>query len=199
MDSEVQTWRDLFNCRAHVEYFYRYVSLCSSPNGVFAAKLMWTQLISLSNDIVRYLGVRGNSHHDILSSYVGQLSYIRLVRRDRLRQAISLVRAMQTGIWSQKIGDAIRTVPSVYDKAAIDWAIRKIRIENLYWARHVRLAGGVPLTLYYEDFCKQPTGASDTIVSWLGLESLPADSGGFSLTRQADGTTEEWVQRYLRG
>jgi LPS sulfotransferase NodH len=194
---EVQTWRDYHRCSAHVQYFHQFVARGSTSNGIFGAKLMWTQVLGLCEDIRRYLYVREGSRHEVLCRLVGEVSYVALLRRDRLRQAISLVRAMQTNIWSRKRGELDSTPPVTYDRGAIEWALRKIDHEKASWDAHIRESGTIPLAIYYEDFGDDSREVVGQIVRWLGAGEPPVSAPRRSLVRQSDEITDEWVQRYL--
>ena len=68
----------------------------TTPNGVFGAKLMWGHV----DHFVAYLRVlrehAGEPVPQMFAEVFPALRYVRVVRRDRLRQAVSLWRALQT-------------------------------------------------------------------------------------------------------
>ena len=78
----------------------------TTPNGVFAAKIMWSH----TADLWARLGGR------TLEDVFGPLRYVQVVRRDKVAQAVSLWTAIQTQAW--RSGDAPQREP-VYSFAAI--------------------------------------------------------------------------------
>jgi LPS sulfotransferase NodH len=147
----------------------------TTPNGVFGAKVMWSYgapvLAALGSDPgVRWVLVR---------------------RRDKLRQAISLWRAIQTRQWN---ADDAAGGEAAYSRAAIDALRERLAGEEAAWERW--LAGRDPLVLDYDDFASQPGDAVAAVLRHIGVEA-PADlTGAAPLRRQADALTEDWVRRH---
>jgi LPS sulfotransferase NodH len=117
---------------------------------------------------------------------------IRLSRRDRLRQAVSLMRAQQTGQW-RSVETPCRDPE--YDRAAIARALADLdRWEmglNSYCDRHcIR-----PYQVWYEDLAADPQGVVSGVLAYLGVD--PHTPWRTELVRQADSLTEEWLERFL--
>src|SRR4051812_171855 len=64
-----------------------------TPNGVFAAKVMWTHLL----DLARRLGRPADS--ELLAGHLPEPTYVHVTRADKVAQAVSLWRAVQTRAW----------------------------------------------------------------------------------------------------
>src|SRR4051812_7686283 len=64
----------------------RYLEDGTTPNGVFGSKLMWGHL----EDLLARLGP------DTLEDRLGRLDYVHVTREDKVAQAVSLWRAVQT-------------------------------------------------------------------------------------------------------
>jgi LPS sulfotransferase NodH len=74
----------------------------TTPNGVFGAKLMWGYLgdfVSLLRNIPEY---RDLPLADLLPSVFPDVTFVRVVRANKVRQAISLWNAVQTATWRQE-------------------------------------------------------------------------------------------------
>ena len=161
----------------------------TTPNGVFGAKIMWAHLV----DLGRRLGT------DDLSALVDeQFSRPRLVwvrRRDRIRQAVSLWRAMQTQSWRAE-NEAGAGEPQ-YSEAAIGHLVALLGEHDAAWERFFARHGGAVLELTYEDV------ASDlrvTLARTLAHIGVTAPAGALDalprMRRQADERSDAWAEAY---
>ena len=76
----------------------------TTPNGVFGAKLMWGYLGDFA-DLLR--GIEGNAGlpiPELLERSFPDLRYVQITRRDKVRQAVSLWKAVQTQAWRAGAG-----------------------------------------------------------------------------------------------
>jgi LPS sulfotransferase NodH len=119
-----------------------------------------------------------------------------VTRRDKVRQAVSLWKAIQTWSWStQQLGAENR--PLVYSESAIDHLIRDIHAHESAWRAYFRSCGVRPLTVIYEDFVERYGETIREILRYVGvggateLEIAPP-----SRRQQSDELSEEWVDRY---
>jgi LPS sulfotransferase NodH len=148
-------------------------------------------------------GVKLFSDNRTLVSPVGEQTpvlpvhtYIYLERRDRLGQAMSWVRALQTQQYrsTQPVQE-----PARYDGAAIRDRLRAINVEHENWSAFFRQHALQPLCLYYEDAMHDPQSVVDRIASCFHLGSRALiNHAAIDLKIQRDGTTAEWRARYLR-
>jgi LPS sulfotransferase NodH len=164
-----------------------------TSNGVTAVKLMGRQLERLVES--------GDLETPALRSFLGLFDDARIItlfRRDKLRQALSLLRAHQTGQWQR--GDE-RATPPKYEKKLVRKMInRVIRLEGR-WDREMKASGVTPdLRLEYEDVTSDMKVALGRIAALAGV-ALPddLDIGEPPTKRQRDALTEEWVDRFLDG
>ena len=73
----------------------------TTPNGVFGAKLMWGYLgdfVGLLRNVPEY---RDLPLADLLPAVFPDLTFVRVVRANKVRQAVSLWKAVQTATWRQ--------------------------------------------------------------------------------------------------
>src|SRR4051812_29575810 len=71
----------------------------TTPNGVFGGKVMWAYLDGLVSELRRLPGAPAGDAYQVLAARFPRLRLIHHTRGDRLRQAISLWRALQTWSW----------------------------------------------------------------------------------------------------
>jgi trehalose 2-sulfotransferase len=147
----------------------------TTPNGVFAAKIMWSH----TPDLWDRLGPR------TLENVFGPLRYVQLVRRDKVAQAVSLWTAIQTQAW--RSGDAVAAEP-VYSFAAIKHLIGWLRAGEDGWTQWLRRRS--PDVVVYEDFARDPAPTIEI------LAGVPAPDA--PLRRQSGAWTSTWAERYLK-
>jgi trehalose 2-sulfotransferase len=185
------TWRSHHGFNSHVAYFYEFFRLCSTPNGRFGCKLMWSQFAALRQDIAKYLQITGDGLSQF-QSLLGPTSLIFLQRRNRIMQSISLCRALQTGAWSSRATCKARPH---YDAAGISAALGIIegtaRLWEAFFADH-RLA---PYRLWYEDVAE---GSVAGAFAHLGILHSGRHPGDGLLGKQADKISTEWYDRFCQ-
>ena len=104
----------------------------TTPNGVFGAKLMWGYLGDFA-DLLR--GIEGNAGLPIpalLDRSFPDLRYVQITRRDKVRQAVSLWKAVQTQAWRAGAGGGERVEP-VFSFRAINFLVRQLTAHDASW------------------------------------------------------------------
>ena len=82
------------------EAWFRYVlQRGTSPNGVFGAKMMWNYLEDFKTRMAELPGLEDLSFNERLSAVFPRLKIIFMRRRDKVAQAVSLWKAIQTQRW----------------------------------------------------------------------------------------------------
>ncbi|MEO1200576.1 MAG: Stf0 family sulfotransferase [Pseudomonadota bacterium] len=131
----------------------------------------------------------------------GRTLFVYLTRRDKLDQAISFVKATQTGLWHQAPdGTELErlSVPQepVYDAdeiaRQIDLAIR-LEAEWQAW-----FAGEAidPLRITYDDLSADPYVAVGRILDRLGVDQVVANDRTLPVAKLADATNSAWAARF---
>ena len=179
----------------------------TTPNGVFGAKVMWGYLsdfISNLQDIPTYKDL---PMPDLFSTAFPNLHYIRVVRQDKVSQAVSLWKAIQTGRWREDDVAASangnghqnghhRREPQFHFEL-IDHLVRQIEEHELAWERFFAKTGIEPYRVAYEDLAAHYETTALNILRYLGV-SLPEKHilAARQMKRQADALSDEWVRRY---
>jgi trehalose 2-sulfotransferase len=206
----------LWSRTAYDRYLEWVVEQGTTENGVFGAKLMWNYLgdfVSLLRNIPEY---RDLPLAELLPSVFSDLTFVRVVRANKVRQAVSLWKAVQTATWrqNQASADGLGTVPedgerppykSFLDEhrpalrfhyGAIAHLLDRILREEASWDaffEHVRIR---PVLVLYENFAADYERSTLSVLDQLGLEP-PAD---FSLKSrmkpQSDGINDDWARRF---
>jgi trehalose 2-sulfotransferase len=174
----------------------------TTPNGVFGAKLMWSyfnDFMALMRGIPRLGGMGDGS---LLNAAFPELRYVFVSRSDKVRQAVSMWRALQTWVWRQEDGaPAGESQPerrAVYSFDAIDHLLGELRRQEDAWRGFFFRIGQQPLALYYEEIAGDLPGAVGRVLDDLGIDR-PAEEllERQRMSRQSDELSESWVQSYL--
>jgi LPS sulfotransferase NodH len=147
----------------------------TTPNGVFAAKIMWSHTDDL------WARLQGRTLEDVF----GPLRYVQVVRRDKIAQAVSLWTAIQTQSWRD---DEPPQRDPVYSFAAIRHLVGWLERGERGWSEW--LSGRYHEIVVYEDFARDP---SPVIEALTGV-AAPVTP----LERQAGSRSDDWASRYLK-
>ena len=185
--------------RAHLE---RTFALGTTPNGVFGAKLMFNQLDelrALAGELPEFAGVELEV---LLDRLFRAPRYIWISRRDTVRQAVSMWKALQTRRWRAADGDGGDgpTPPAPrYRFDAIDHLVRRFEADERGWRRFFTAHGIEPLTIAYEDdLTSDPDRTVRRALEWVGVAAPAAWHATVPMDRQADADSDDWVAAYHR-
>jgi trehalose 2-sulfotransferase len=182
---------------AHLERTFR---SGTTPNGVFGAKLMWNQLTDIEQHARTLPELAGLAGLELLERLFRHPRYVWVRRRDKVRQAISLWRALQTRVWRVEQGGANDTAPMLqYNFDAIEHLRRRLTTYDEAWGHIFRIARIEPLILFYEDDVEpNPADAVARVVAHVGVELPPDWAPQARMVRQADSTSDGWREAYDR-
>jgi LPS sulfotransferase NodH len=176
----------------------------TTANGIFGAKMMWgyfQDFLELMRGIPRFAGMGDGS---LLHAAFPDLQYVFISRADKVRQAVSLWRALQTLVWRQETGaPASEPLPerrAVYSFDAIGHLLDQLRRHEDAWRGFFFRIGQRPLPLFYEEVASDTDAAVARVLELLGLGPAPAPAGPAeeqSMRQQSDELSESWVQSYL--
>ena len=160
----------------------QWMKATASPNVVYALKIFAHQF-----DLVeptRWAEALPNLH------------FVHLERIDLLGQAISWVRAGQTGQFDISQGAAREPA---YDAPAIAAALRALAQANARWRMWFARNGIRPLHLTYESVAADPERAAEAIASHIGIaRTARVDEAKVAARIQRDGLSQEWRERFVR-
>ncbi len=167
---------------------------------IFGLRLMQAHLAGLMTLIDR---VHPGLPSDLarIRAAFGHTLFLHLSRDDKLAQAVSMVKAEQTGLWhaapdSTEIERLAPPQPPAYDFARIDRKLAELERRDAEWPVWFAAQGIAPLRLRYEDLSADPSGTVARICAALGLPA--PDPAGLSPTvgRLADAVSQDWMHRY---
>lgn len=182
---------------AHLERTFR---LGTTANGVFAAKLMWNQVSDVDVHAAALPEFAGLTGSELLEALFGHPSYVWMRRRDKVRQAISLWRALQTRTWRLEHPQSDAGPPVLrYSYDGIEHLRRRLTADDDAWGRHFQRHGVDPLELAYEvDVQPDPAVAVTRVLAHIGVVPPPGWEPAARTVRQADALSDEWYAAYHR-
>lgn len=169
-------------------------------NGVFGAKLMWGTVDEL---VARLATVHPDLAGDdtaLLGRAFGRTRFVFLRRADVLAQAVSWLRAEQTGAWylggdGEISGGGGGGVPT-FDADAIGRLVEVIGRHDAAWRAWFAAAGVAPYVVSYEELDADPVGVTRAVLDFLGLDLPDGVAVVPRHRRQADDLNREWIRRY---
>ena len=184
---------------AYSMVFDAILRLGSTSNRVFSAKLFWTDLAYIEQRFHASGSFPTSNAEKILNVLLCNISIIRLVRKDRLRQAISLYRASSTGLWSslQEEGSRPRT-SLIYDRFGISTAFSLLEEWERSWDLFLDRMHVSCLVISYEDLSTNFELVLGDVLAFVGADCGPSairERSCFEIQR--DHVTDEWAARYL--
>jgi LPS sulfotransferase NodH len=170
----------------------------TTPNGVFGAKLMWGYLGDFAELLRGIEGMGGRPLPELLARAFPGLRYIRITRENKVRQAVSLWKAVQTQAWKREAGDEERRiVQPVFSFRAINYLVRQLTAHDASWDAYFVGLGHEPLKLTYEELAQGTDAVVARVLEHLGIPAPPGRRPEAPrLSVQADEVSEEWVRRF---
>ena len=154
----------------------------STPNGNFAVKIFPRQLLQVIDEYEFDFIRRAHREHDT--------KIIILEREDRIAQAISLVRAMQTSQWT---ADAPAAQAPRYNYGALTQAYFHICRGYDFWRSYLALQGFAFQAFSYEALQANPNPYLKSVANHFAESPPMAQS---SLKIQRDPLSLEWKARF---
>lgn len=189
--------RSVDGWEAHLERTFR---LGTTDNGVFATKLMWNQLPDLEQHATAVSDFAGLSRSELLDELFGHPRYVWMRRLDKVRQAISMWRALQTRTWRRENPTSGDEPPKLsYSFRGIEHLRRRLSADDEAWRRYFLRSRIEPLELYYEtDVEPDPSGVVARILSHIEVDVPPEWKPETRMVRQSDQLNDEWRSAYDR-
>jgi LPS sulfotransferase NodH len=198
----------LWSRSAYDRYLDWVLEAGTTDNGVFGAKLMWGYLedfTSLLRNIPEY---RELPLAELLPEVFPDLRFIRVVRANKVRQAVSLWKAVQTAAWSEA-QDAKESKAPPYKSfleeqrpglrfhyRAIEHLLQQILWQEAFWDtffEHTRIK---PIFVLYENFAGDFTVSTERLLERLEVDVPDLSGLEPPLRQQSDSINDDWVRRY---
>jgi LPS sulfotransferase NodH len=183
----------------YADYFRAAAAAGSTANGVFAARIMWGTMDEVTAHLAPVYPGHAESGVGLLNAAFGRARFVYLRRGDVIAQAVSLLRAEQTGVWFETADE--RQEPAGepdFDFSQVRELVRLIEDHNAAWEQWFAAEGIQPYPVLYEELDADPVRTAAGVLGFLGLD-LPA---GREITvrhkRLADELNAQWIESYRR-
>jgi trehalose 2-sulfotransferase len=213
---EPQPRSPLWSRTAYDRYVEWAIETGTTSNGVFSAKLMWGyfgDFVSLLRNVPRY---RDLPLAELMPAVFGDLTFVRVVRANKIRQAVSLWKAVQTATWREEthrerslddLDEGLDSPPYRsflqdhrpqlrFHYRAIAHLLDQILFEEAAWDAFFEHCGVRPLLVLYENFAADPRASTVSVLERLGLPISPDLDVQPRMRRQSDGINDDWVRRF---
>lgn len=136
-----------------------------------------------------------------LKAAFGDILYIHLSRRDKLAQAVSLVKAEQTGLWhvapdGREIERLSPPAEPVYDFNRIAAQLAELEAFETAWTDWFTAEKIEPLTILYEDLAMDPGAQVARICEALGKPAPEPETLKPGVAKLADAASRDWMRRF---
>jgi trehalose 2-sulfotransferase len=176
---------DRLRANSPEDYFAKLLACRTSRNGVFGMKVHFHHFEAAM------------SWYPSMLNLLSPVTYIYLNRKDRLSQAVSMTKALQTDVWSSLESDAKRTPQ--YNEAFIVQCLREIQQQNLSWLQWFETNSVAPFVVYYEDVVADTASVVRKIIDLLGAANEEPDRTHVPfIEKLGDEVNVEWRERFER-
>jgi LPS sulfotransferase NodH len=172
-----------------------------TPNGVFGAKLMWGTLDEMLGKLAAVSPDVTGADMNLLTRTFGVTRFVHVRREDVVAQAVSWLRAEQTGTWylggnGEISGATGAGRPPAYDRRRITALIRTIGAHHAAWQAWFASAGIEPYEVRYEQLAAEKSATVAGVLTFLGTRLPHGRAIAPRHHRQADDLNEQWATRY---
>ena len=207
MGDEQNAVSPLWSRTAYDRYLEWAIEAGTTDNGVFGAKLMWGyfgDFVTLLRNVEEYRDV---PLADLLPTAFANLTFVRVVRANKLRQAVSLWKAVQTATWREEESRELGADPPYqsflkaqkpqlrFHYRAISHLLSVILEEEAAWDAFFEHCGVRPILVLHENFAADYETSTRNLLGRLELP-VPDDLGPAPLKQQSDGINDDWTRRY---
>lgn len=116
-----------------------------------------------------------------------------------MKQAISLAKALQNGIWTEEEGQDTEykkfLLPTVYDRDHIECCFDDSLSMDIFWQHYLRKNDLPYLPIFYEDLAANYSEKMKEVFAFLGIKNTPVPSP--KLRKQSNQQSENWEERFI--
>jgi LPS sulfotransferase NodH/SAM-dependent methyltransferase len=184
--SEMRVLMNRFKASSPADYIAKLLARRTSRNGVFGMKAHFHHFEAFQKEYPALLEV------------LSPTTYIYISRQDRIAQAVSMAKALQTDAWTSRMEEGPKPVV-VYDREMIAHCLVDIEQQDITWRRWFETHNVTPFQVTYDDLTADAEGVVRSIVEFLGVQDDERDEVNVPpAKKQADETNQEWIERFER-
>jgi trehalose 2-sulfotransferase len=175
----------------------------SAGTGVFGLRLMWGSVEEARRRLGRVYASKADVV-DLFREAFGPTLFIHLSRVDKVAQAISLIRAEQSGLWHLNADGTVlegsaTPQPVAYNAKRIASLISELRSDEAEWKRFFAERHIEPLRLTYETMAADPRNSLALVLPALGRNPDAARDITIKTAKMGgDQISRDWADRFTR-
>lgn len=167
----------------------------ATSNEVFGFKVMGWYLHEFLSRLRAAFGSKPDDRN-LLEAIFPRLKFIQVVRDDKVRQAVSKAKALQSGLWKIQKGNAATGEPE-FDSDLIARCLAECLEDEALWTKFFEDHGIRPHVVHYEQLCSDYVATIRAALDFLGVDEGKGIPAKPVTIRQADAISEQWVGRFL--
>ncbi|MEM7222398.1 MAG: Stf0 family sulfotransferase [Pseudomonadota bacterium] len=167
---------------------------------MFGMRLMWESLGDLSKRLDTFYPRLASDHARFQAAF-GPPVYLHLSRQDKVAQAVSHLKAEQSGLWHVAADGSERERLKVghapaYDAEDLAELVAEAEQHDAAWVDWFAREGIAPVSITYEGLSSDPQATLARVLSALGLDPTIAEKAQPRTARLADRESREWAARF---
>jgi LPS sulfotransferase NodH len=171
----------------------------ATSNEVFGFKLMSWYLDDFLGRLrdAHAFGDAATTDLALLRNAFPRFQFVHIFRRNKLRQALSKARAVQTHLWKVQEGKTAQAEPR-FDPDLIEQCLKESEQQENMWERFFQGIGLAPFRVEYESLCRDYEGTIRRVLDFLKISLPPGRRIDRPMTiRQSDEISRGWEERFL--
>ena len=194
----VARWTRQWQTTSRQQYLQKVREQGSGPNGVWGAKIMRLYWQDFLGFLGRDPASTGLSESAFLNNLFPNLKYIFLIRRHKVRQAVSWLKFIQGAAWYWEQDEPQQLDNLTFQPEEIDRFLLQTTLHESAWLEFFARAGVQPFLVVYEDFVARYEETALDILDFLGVDRPKVvNFGKRRLRKQADALSDQWTELYL--
>jgi trehalose 2-sulfotransferase len=195
LENERGNIAEIYGKKTLEEFRELVLDLGSTPNGVFGVIIMGGYFHTILDNYRTLPAYQGMEAYDLVNALLYNPKYIWLIRRDKVKQAISIVKALQTNVWRGDGATAVQQEPKFNFQKIEHYRQRLVQADE-EWEQYFNAHGIEPFKVFYEDLAKTYEETAYNILEFLQLPTDNLTFGPRKLHKQADQQSDEWLAQY---
>jgi trehalose 2-sulfotransferase len=196
---EDSPWARQHGVKSRRDYLDLVFEQGTSSNGVFGTKVMWNYFQTMLKSLQELPEYTGLNASQLMASLFPNVHYIWIIRRDKVRQAVSWAKAGQTDVYALHKGESpAPTREPTFDFAFIDQLYHLIEEGEAGWQRFFEACGVQPFKVAYEELVEAYEPTALRTLDYLNI-SYPKNLvfGERRMQKQADALNDFWAEKYI--
>jgi trehalose 2-sulfotransferase len=167
---------------------------------LFSMRVMWPSLPEIGTKLASLFPHETTDAGRVAAAF-GTPLYLHVERQDKVAQAISRIKAEQSGLWHRAADGSVREQGGEYrapeyDAARIRESIAETTDHVARWRSWFAREAIRPLELTYEDLSADPQGAIGTLMQALERDVSAARRVTPRTAKLADAQSRDWAERF---